>query len=92
MSLNGLEQPPELPLMGPLSGAKPPPRWQPPETGFDPQHMQCLRFTCAREGETGIESHRACTADQITTAVINNNCPSPLMTAASTSEGCRSFA
>ena len=52
MSLNGLEQPPELPLMGPLSGAKPPPRWQPPETGFDPQHMQCLRFTCARVRET----------------------------------------
>jgi hypothetical protein len=50
VSLNGLEQPLELPLMWPLSGAKPPPRWQPPETGFDPQHMQCLRFTWRARG------------------------------------------
>jgi hypothetical protein len=57
--------------------------------------LDCLdpffRHRRARGGNW-IESHRACTADQITTAVINNNCPSPLMTAASTSEGCRSFA
>jgi hypothetical protein len=47
LALNSLS---ELPLVGPLSGAKQTPLWQSPETGFDPKRI--LNSCRWREHET----------------------------------------